>query len=147
MRSPRWRTLLYLHFALHVVAAIAIDPILVAEIAILETVLTSWAFVGIYSFRDWRSTPAGKLFMALGVLIALLVTVSVIPESLGFDGELREWVAALVIFGMATLSVTMVHLTLRYRPAPRRDTRQKAAARAKLNHEGMSHVSDTEGTP
>lgn len=112
--KPPWRVVLVSFLLLHTAVGLLVGPLVVATILIVETAVFSWVFVGGYWPRNWRESEMGKQIMSHGVVIALLMTVSLIPDSFGFNGSIAEWVSMFIILAMAAVSLNLVRLLFHY---------------------------------
>lgn len=113
MRRIPWKFLLAVYFALHLIAALVFPPLLVATVAIAEAAILWWLFVGMYARVGWNTTGTGVQIMSLAAYIALLTTVSLIPNNLGLGTNVGLWVDVIIVSMLPVLAVNMIHVLVR----------------------------------
>lgn len=109
----RWRIGVLIYSVLVIVAALLTGPLVIAELCIVAAALFAWVFIFMYLRTLWKETSVGKQIMSTWIFLALLTTISLIPESFGFDGTLREWVALVILASMPVLTLNMIRLLRR----------------------------------
>lgn len=115
-------------------------------VALLSVALFLIAYA-VRARETWWRDSLGRALMLGGLGVGGLAAVGSVRridnriDSIDLADEL---IIASTFAYLAVAAVWLYKARVVYRET-RRDTRQKAAARAKLNREGMSHVSDTEG--
>lgn len=114
----RYRVVTFGYLALTVTFGLMWGPLVVASASLFLSLALWWAFVALYFFGSaWNSTEVGKAIMRQGLFLALLLTLSVLPDGLGFGINTGRWITLIVLALLPVLAVNMILLVRRAQKA------------------------------